>query len=239
MLIVQRLHVSWSPPVQRWRLRGDLGDEMQPDLRRDSLPRQPGWLYSPPGIVLWKPLKNFQSLNGFHKESHFPGREGGFGKMPKSSDWRNRPFANFRPRQTKVSPCLTLDWWSLHKLHHLTWIRFILASKTKVAFHHLIWIDLFSPLASLNKLVAACSDIRVNKEMSSIEVNTGHWFKIQDSNVHWRTILKKLKTEIVKASDCVNGTWLEDLGVTDYNTITKKYFKHRSWQNYKAPSESF
>ena len=82
--------------------------------------------------------------------------------------------------------------------------------------------DLFSPLASLNKLVAACSDIRVNKEMSSIEVNTGHW----------RTILKKLKTEIAKASDCVNGTWLEDLGVTDYNTITKKYFQHRSWQNW-------
>ena len=139
MLIVQRFHVSWSPPVQRGRLRGDLGDEMQPDLRRDSLPRQPGWLYSPPGVVFWKPLKNFQSLNGFHKESHFPGREGGFGKMPKSSDWRNRPFANFRPRQTKVSPCLTLDWWSLHMLYHSTWIRFILASKTKVAFHHLIW----------------------------------------------------------------------------------------------------
>ena len=60
--------------------------------------------------------------------------------MPKSSDWRNRPFANFRPRQTKVSPCLTLDWWSFNKLYHLTWIRFILASKTKVTFHHLIWI---------------------------------------------------------------------------------------------------
>ena len=33
---------------------------------------------------------------------------------------------------------------------------------------------------------------------------------------------------ITKASDCVNGTWLEDLGVTDYNTITKKYLQHRS-----------
>ena len=32
----------------------------------------------------------------------------------------------------------------------------------------------------------------------------------------------------MKASDCVNGTWLEDLGVTDYNTITKKYLQHRS-----------
>ena len=33
--------------------------------------------------------------------------------------------------------------------------------------------------------------------------------------------------KIEKASDCVNGTWLEDLGVTDYNTITKKYLQHR------------
>ena len=69
MLIVQRLHVSWSPPVQRGRLRGDLGDEMQPDLRRDSLPRQPGWLYSPPGVVFWKPIKNFQSLMDFIKKA--------------------------------------------------------------------------------------------------------------------------------------------------------------------------
>ena len=93
-------------------------------------------------------------------------------------------------------------------------------SPPRPRWHFIIWyeFDLFSPLASLNKLVAACSDIRVNKEMSSIEVNTGHW----------RTILKKLKTEIAKASDCVNGTWLEDLGVTDYNTITKKYLQHRS-----------
>merc|ERR550532_1424139 len=54
----------------------------------------------------------------------------------------------------------------------------------------------------LNKMMAACSDIRINKEMNSIE-----------------------------ASDCVNGTWLEDLGVTDYNTITKKYLQHRSDRN--------
>ena len=33
--------------------------------------------------------------------------------------------------------------------------------------------------------------------------------------------------KLKKASDCVNGTWLEDLGVTDYNTITKKYLQHR------------
>ena len=60
--------------------------------------------------------------------------------------------------------------------------------------------------------MAACSDIRVNKEMRSIEVTT-------------RTILAE--NSIGKASDCVNGTWLEDLGVTDYNTITKKYLQHR------------
>ena len=60
--------------------------------------------------------------------------------------------------------------------------------------------------------MAACSDIRVNKEMRSIEVTT-------------RTILAE--NSIEKASDCVNGTWLEDLGVTDYNTITKKYLQHR------------
>jgi len=56
--------------------------------------------------------------------------------------------------------------------------------------------------SNLNKMMAACSDIRINKEMNSIE-----------------------------ASDCVNGTWFEDLGVTDYNTITKKYSQHRSDQS--------
>ena len=60
--------------------------------------------------------------------------------------------------------------------------------------------------------MAACSDIRVNKEMRSIEVTTP-------------TILAE--NSIGKASDCVNGTWLEDLGVTDYNTITKKYLQYR------------
>ena len=42
--------------------------------------------------------------------------------------------------------------------------------------------------------------------------------KIDNSRAH---------NSIEKASDCVNGTWLEDLGVTDYNTITKKYLQHR------------
>ena len=31
----------------------------------------------------------------------------------------------------------------------------------------------------------------------------------------------------MQASDCVNGTWIESLGVTDYNDITKKYSLHR------------
>merc|ERR1719460_2544419 len=56
--------------------------------------------------------------------------------------------------------------------------------------------------SNLNKMMAACSDIKINKEMNSIE-----------------------------ASDCVNGTWFEVLGVADYNDITKKYSQHRSDQN--------
>lgn len=56
--------------------------------------------------------------------------------------------------------------------------------------------------SNLNKMMAACSDIKINREMNSIE-----------------------------ASDCVNGTWFEDLGVTDYNTITKKYSQHRSLES--------
>jgi len=52
---------------------------------------------------------------------------------------------------------------------------------------------------SLNKMVAACSDIKINREMKSIE-----------------------------ASDCVNGTWFSDLGRTDYNTITKEYARLRA-----------
>lgn len=51
----------------------------------------------------------------------------------------------------------------------------------------------------LSKLVAACSDVKINREMNSIE-----------------------------ATDCINGTWFESLGVTDYNTITTKYSEYRS-----------
>jgi hypothetical protein len=37
----------------------------------------------------------------------------------------------------------------------------------------------------------------------------------------------------IKAEDCINGTWMEDLnpdpnGTVDYNTLTKKYFEVRS-----------
>ena len=32
----------------------------------------------------------------------------------------------------------------------------------------------------------------------------------------------------ITATDCLNGTWVEDLGVVDYNTLTKTYEQYRS-----------
>lgn len=49
-----------------------------------------------------------------------------------------------------------------------------------------------------NKLFVACSNITINEEMNSI-----------------------------LASDCVNGTWFENLGEIDYNILTKKYEEYR------------
>jgi len=49
------------------------------------------------------------------------------------------------------------------------------------------------------KLVASCSKISIDEEMGSIE-----------------------------ATDCLNGTWIEDLGTINYNTLTKKYGEYRS-----------
>merc|ERR1719347_955034 len=49
-----------------------------------------------------------------------------------------------------------------------------------------------------NKLVASCSNITINEEMDSI-----------------------------MATDCLNGTWFDDLGKINYNTLTKTYEKYR------------
>ena len=49
-----------------------------------------------------------------------------------------------------------------------------------------------------NKLLAACSNITINPEMDSI-----------------------------LATDCLNGTWFEDLGTINYNTLIKKYEEYR------------
>ena len=49
-----------------------------------------------------------------------------------------------------------------------------------------------------NRLMAACSNITINEEMDSI-----------------------------LATDCVNGTWIEDLGIINYNTLTKKNEEYR------------
>ena len=49
-----------------------------------------------------------------------------------------------------------------------------------------------------NRLVAACANISINDEMDSIT-----------------------------ATDCINGTWLEDMGNINYNTLTKKYEEYR------------
>ena len=50
-----------------------------------------------------------------------------------------------------------------------------------------------------NRLVASCSNITINEEMNSII-----------------------------ATDCLNGTWFENLGIINYNTLTKTYEEYRS-----------
>lgn len=49
-----------------------------------------------------------------------------------------------------------------------------------------------------NILISSCSSVTVDKSMKSI-----------------------------RAEDCLNGTWVENLGVIDYNTITRKYLEYR------------
>merc|ERR1719350_1308464 len=50
-----------------------------------------------------------------------------------------------------------------------------------------------------NRLVASCSNITINEEMDSI-----------------------------MATDCLNGTWFDNLGIINYNTLTKTYEEYRS-----------
>ena len=157
------------------------------------------------------------------------GREGGVGEMPKGVDWRNQPPANLRTGQSKVGVALWLNLLRERRIQDYTgcpkkvitgdWARapWLQQHYYSHFLGHPVYIVTFSSPHRLNKLLAACSDIRVNKEMRSIEVNKE------------RTNFQKKRPWItMKASDCVNGTWLEDLGVTDYNTITKKYLQHRS-----------
>ena len=57
---------------------------------------------------------------------------------------------------------------------------------------------LFLLICSWNILVASCSKVSINPDMQTIH-----------------------------AEDCVNGTWFENLGVVDYDTVTKKYLEYR------------
>eukprot|EP00090_Calanus_glacialis_P012976 TRINITY_DN21608_c0_g1_i5.p1 TRINITY_DN21608_c0_g1~~TRINITY_DN21608_c0_g1_i5.p1 ORF type:complete len:555 (+),score=111.67 TRINITY_DN21608_c0_g1_i5:209-1873(+) len=50
-----------------------------------------------------------------------------------------------------------------------------------------------------NRLVASCSNITINEEMDSI-----------------------------MATDCLNGTWFDNLGIINYNTLTTTYEEYRS-----------
>jgi hypothetical protein len=31
----------------------------------------------------------------------------------------------------------------------------------------------------------------------------------------------------IQAEDCLNGTWFQDLGLVDYNTLTRAYLQYR------------
>ena len=68
-------------------------------------------------------------------------------------------------------------------------------------------------------LCKAISDLKSKKITPSphwSRVNCAKTFSFVNDS-HWQ----------LQASDCVNGTWIESLGVTDYNDITKKYSLHR------------
>ncbi|XP_023322370.1 uncharacterized protein LOC111696850 [Eurytemora carolleeae] len=49
-----------------------------------------------------------------------------------------------------------------------------------------------------NILISSCSNVSVDRNMKSIQ-----------------------------AEDCLNGTWVENMGIIDYNTITRKYLEYR------------
>jgi len=53
-------------------------------------------------------------------------------------------------------------------------------------------------LFSWNILISSCSNVSVDRNMKSIQ-----------------------------AEDCLNGTWVENMGIIDYNTITRKYLEYR------------
>ena len=213
------IQINLLRPVRRGRLCGDLRDEMQPDLWRNSLPCQQNWLYSIGGGI-WDILENTQKrppfLNGGHwaapitkmkilkKNGLYSGWEGGFGKMPKGVDWRHSPPANVCPWQTQVilmlaSFFLNFDFHSIH---------------------------------SLNKLVAACSDIRVNKEMRSIEVTSktkpSRWKLKRRLTVSTGLGLKTLvwpTTTLSPRSICNTGT------STAINLIMTTYRSIKLWKN--------
>ena len=111
------------------------------------------------------------------QESLYSGREGGFGEMPKGFDWRNTPPPNLGSWQTQVI--------TLHQLFRQGVVLWCLENWCNMQDAHpgqtgnwckmITWQThqfVLTFVLRLNKLVAACSDIRVNKEMRSIEVTT-------------------------------------------------------------------
>ena len=141
-----------SRPVREGRLRGDLWYEMQPDLWCNPVSRQQGWLYSLGGGKRDKLRENSRRYASLKKAS-IQGEKvvlakcqkaliGGTLLLPTSAIGRPRSF-------------------SLPSLFQF-WIFQLMQDPS------MFW-DIF---LRLNKLVAACSNIRVNKEMRSIEVTT-------------------------------------------------------------------
>ncbi len=53
-------------------------------------------------------------------------------------------------------------------------------------------------MLSWNRLVSSCSKVSVDRSMNTIQ-----------------------------AEDCLNGTWFQDLGLVDYNTLTRAYLQYR------------
>ena len=157
------------------------------------------------------------------------GREGGVGEMPKGVDWRNQPPANLRTGQSKVGAALWLNLLRERRIQDYTgcpkkvitgdwarapWLQQHYNSHffgdtlciLLLFLRHTGWTNSWPPAQTFGW---------TRRWGRSRSTKRGQFFK-------------KGLWIIMKASDCVNGTWLEDLGVTDYNTITKKYLQHRS-----------